>query len=94
MKAKLKALNVLIGGKLYLIEDKYVFDTEKTPSLKAEIEAKIKSGHLVLVGNSKEEVKVDAKVEPKTETKEEVKVDAKVEPKTETKEEKPAKDNG
>lgn len=61
MKAKLKALNVFIGGKVYKIEDNPVFDTEKTPSLKLEIEANIKSGHLVEIG------KVEAKSESKAE---------------------------
>lgn len=61
MKAELKALNIFIGGILYKKEDKPIFDTEKTPSLKAEIENGLKSGHLVEIG------KVEAKAEPKAE---------------------------
>jgi len=67
MKAKLKALNVFIGGKVYKIEDNPIFDTEKTPSLKNEIEAQIKSGHLVEIKEAKAEPKVKSEEEkPKT----------------------------
>jgi len=48
-KYKLKALNVHIGGVLYSIEDKPVFDTSKSPMLKKEIESAAKAGFLVEV---------------------------------------------
>lgn len=74
-KYTLKALNVVIGGKLFKREDKFVFDTNTMN--KKELEDAAKAGFLVLVEEKK--TKTEEKVE---EPKKEVKVE---EPKTEEK---------
>lgn len=48
-KFELKALNVVIGGKLYRKEDGHTFDTVKMASVKDEILAAVKGGYLVPV---------------------------------------------
>ena len=56
---KLKALNVIIGGRLFKKEEGIEFDTVKYP--KTEVEAAVKAGFLVEVEKPK------AKTEPKAE---------------------------
>ena len=54
-KYKLKALNILIGGRLFKKEEGVVFDTEKFS--KVEIEAAVKAGFLVAIEEPKKETK-------------------------------------
>lgn len=56
-KFKLKALNVLIGGRLFKKEEGIEFDTVRFP--KAEIEAAVKAGFLVAVEEPKKLHKVE-----------------------------------
>jgi translation initiation factor IF-2 len=71
---KLKALNVHIGGVLYKIEDKKVFDTKKSPIFKKEIEDAAKAGFLVeLKGSAEADAKAKAKAKEEAEAEAEVK---------------------
>jgi hypothetical protein len=83
---KLKALNVHIGGVLYKIEDKKVFDTKKSPIFKKEIEDAAKAGFLVELKGSAE---ADAKAKAKA--KEEAEAEAEAEAEVKAKEEADAK---
>lgn len=63
-KYKLKALSVQIGGKVHRVEEKTIFDTEKTfKTFKSEIEAAEKAGFLTLIKEPKkdEQKKTDKK---------------------------------
>ena len=65
-KYKLKALNVLIGGRLFKKEEGTVFDDTTMP--KSEIEAAFKAGFLVKVEVEKPKTEKKVEVEkPKTE---------------------------
>ena len=64
-KYKLKALNVLIGGRLFKKEEGVEFDTVRFP--KAEIEAAVKAGFLVAVEEPKKETKATKADAPKAE---------------------------
>jgi membrane protein involved in colicin uptake len=77
---KLKALNVHIGGVLYKIEDKKVFDTKKSPIFKKEIEDAAKAGFLVeLKGSAEADAKAKAKAKEEAEAEAEAEVKAKEE---------------